>query len=318
MLSLLRKDKKLAYGTGFYILGVLLAFLIVALIGMFVTNNPFYVINIYTKNYQTFNMTPAFMNYINDLFNPAMWKSFDGLAFGYFGYVFLGTALYLTCSKFKKGAIVGYWFLFSLLYLGLGSQSINRYNPVIYVGPRYALIFVPAMVLIIGIGMAKLVDEVKRRKMATKLLVYVPVAVVVILLVVSSVKNIIYINYSQLYATEPLLQFGQYLNTLPSNSTIFGPSDIPWNSYINQSRHVVILGYSFDENTCKNVTSQFKLTSGSFFVGNVTDYVSCALQPVYTPTEVYRLRNYTLFKNWGVNFYSYKIYEYDPSSNAIT
>jgi asparagine N-glycosylation enzyme membrane subunit Stt3 len=314
----IKRNKPVALGLGSFILGVLLALLIIALIGVYEVNNPLYVVSVYTQNYNGFSEHPAFSSYVGDLFQNAANKTFDTVAFGYFGYALIICSAYLIITKFRKGIILGYWFVFSFLYLGFGSQSIHKYIPVMYVGPRYAMIFVPAICLIAGIALAKMLSDAKKKRLRVKMPAYAFVCGIIMLLGVSSLINIADINYSQLSSTLPLIQFGQYLNGLPYNSTVFGPSDIPWSTYVNHSKRIVVSGYSSSENTCGGVTGQFGLTPGSFLVGNVADYGSCSLKLVYTPREAYWLENYTLFKNWGTSFYSYQIYEYDPSQNPAT
>jgi hypothetical protein len=307
------KNRDSAKVFGAYLVGLFLAFLVIAMICVYETGMPFGVLAVYSQNYNAFNGPPAFSSYLNDLFPHGPTSIQDGLVYGYFGYAFVIAALYLIATRFRKAAVLGYWFAFSFLYISFGSQSLARYVYMIYAGPRYGLVLVPAMVLIIGIGLARLIDNYKKGSAGRRLAVYLFVALVLFVLVVSSIRNIIDINYSQLYSTEPLLQFGKYLNALPSGASIYGPGDMPWFAYVNQSRHVVEIGYVKNETTCADIRHAFNLTPGSYLIGNVVDYGSCSLMPVFSPQNVYWLDNYTLFRGWGLNFYSYKIYRYTPA-----
>ena len=317
LLLAIKKDRHLIVGLGLYIGGAILAFSLIALIGVYETGNPLYVINVYTTNLNTLfpNQTTAFFNYLSNIFPTSTTKTLAGLSFGYFGYLFAICALYLIATKYKKALIIGYWYAFSFLYLSFGTQSISNYNPVLYAGPRFMLIFVPAITIIIGIAFAKMRDWTKSKKPNIKFIVYATGFVIIVILFISSVANIIYINYSQRYATKPLLQLGNYINSLPANTTVYGPVDIPWSMYVNLKRHTVTLGYASSQTNCSSVFSTFQIPKGAFLLGNVTNYKECALEIVYKPSAYNSLRNYTAFVPWGPNFYGYSIYEYNPIQN---
>lgn len=317
-LLLIKKDRRLIIGLCLYVCGVILAFILIALIGVYETGNPMFVMNVYTTNLNTLfpNQTTAFFNYLGDIFPTFTTKTLAELSFGYFGYLFAICAIYLIAIKYKKAIIIGYWYVFSFLYLSFGTQSISNYNPVLYAGPRFMLIFVPAITIIIGITFAKIIDWTKNRKPKIKFILYAMVCIIIITIFISSVANIIYINYSQLYSTEPLLQLGGYINNLPANAVVYGPVDIPWSTYVNPKRQSVALGYSSSQTNCSGVFNTFQMPKGAFLLGNVTDYKKCSLELIYMPYAYNWLKNYTAFVPWGPNFYEYSIYEYNPTQNS--
>lgn len=310
ILLLLKRDKKTMMGTGAYIIGIILAISIIALIGIYETGSPTYVISVYTVNFNTIythNPLPLF-SYINTFFAHMPLKNLDRLGYAYFGYAFVISALYLIVTKYKKAVIAGYWFAFSFLYLSFGSETFKTYSPVQYMA-RFSIIIVPATVLIIGIALAHLIQKERKHKKGL-IIAYFVVGIAILILTISSLENVIYIGYSQLYATEPLLQIGKYLNNLPANTMILGPVDIPWSAYLkNQSRSIQNVGYGTSQQNCSGITNTFKLTSGDYLVGNVTNYSNCSLEIAYVPSAPDGLKKYTAFVPWGPNFYYYKVYK---------
>ncbi len=318
LIAIVKMDKKIVRSFAFYIIGVIIAFAVIAAIGMYETGSPIYVLHVYNANYNTFTEAPAFQAYVNNLMPPFKDpNTFNTIAYGYLGYLFIACGIYFLAIRFKKVSILGYWFVFSFLYLGFGTQSITRYIPIMYVGPRYALIFVPAMVLIIGIALAHMIDKGKTLPITQKALLACGLTVVVVFISVSSVMDVVNIQYSQLYASEPLIQIGHYLNALPSNTMMYGPVDIPWSVYLyNQSRPMAAVGYGSYQTSCSEVTNSFALPPGAIVIGNISDHSSCNLNAVYTPTTPDWLNKYTLFQNWGTSFYGYNVYGYNPLNST--
>lgn len=319
LVVLFRRSKRLTInGLGFYLLGVVIALFLVALVGIYQTGNPLFVINVYSSNFQGYVTSPAAYSYLRALFSYGPYKNLDTLAYGYFGFIFVLCAAYLAAARFKRGAVLYYWFVFSFLYLGFGSERYTAYSPVQYV-VRFSLILVPAITLIIGIAFAKLIQRAgKTRRLALSVPLYALVLLALAVIAFSSISNVIYINYSQLQSSEPLIQFGQYFTALPPNAAISGPADIPWSTYLSQTRDFTALGYSGSQRNCSDLFNTLKPLPGTYLIGNVTDYRSCYLVVVYTPRQIPSLRNYTGFVPWGYNFYRFLIYRYEPPANAPT
>ena len=95
----------------FYFVGLIIAFSLIGAIGVYQTGNPFHVLKVYNSNYNTFSDKPAFQSYLVNLMPPFKGGStFNTVAYGYIGYLFIGCAIYLLAIRFRKATMVGYWF----------------------------------------------------------------------------------------------------------------------------------------------------------------------------------------------------------------
>ncbi len=301
--------------------GAALALLVIFMMGFLISGNPLHIIDAYSSNFNSYQGTsPAFSAYYsslfsNDLFtfagNPAGFlrnTGFNALAYGFFGIALALSMLYLLLNYRKAAIVPAAWFIFMLFYMGFGTMSITTYIPLILM-IRYTVIFVPAIVLLIGIALA---DAIKTAGAKERLITCVLVAASLVVLAVSSVVITGYLNYSQYKTSLPLIEIGGYINNLPSNTYINGPADVPWIVYVSQNNTHPI-GYIMSENTCKNVTALFNLKPGSYLIGNLTDPSSCNMTEVFQPSPQGWLSNYTTFDDIGLNFYIVNIYKYQPS-----
>lgn len=315
-LTILDRKKYGIASLGYYIAGAAAAAVIILLIGVLSGHGPLFVFTVYAQNYAQFNVRPAFSTYIYNIFRIRSTDPLGNIAFGYLGYAFLLSSIYLVYRGFRKGALIWYWFAFSLLYLGYGTMSLTHYEPVLYDGPRFFLIAAPAMALIIGIGLAELIRSAARPGMSYRVAVSAFIAAAIIALVWTSMSAIAYIGYSQLAGTEPLIQIGNYINGLPSNAVIYGPNDVPWQFYLNGTHTYLSEWYSSQQGTCSGLMNTFKLQEGAYVVGNITDSSACGLTKVYSPTPVQWLQGYNLFSDWGTNFSDFNVYEYNGTGQA--
>jgi hypothetical protein len=318
-LVIYKRRRRLSIGFCFYAVGICAALAVVIVIGIYEGGSPSFVMSVYSQNYNMYfsGTQPAMGSYIKDLF--LNWKTdpvtLGSLAFGYFGYAVVVAGAYLAAIRFRKGTILAYWLLISILYLGFGSISFEKYIPVLYIGPRYALMFIPPITLIVGIALAEVIRRAGRMKAPKKMAIQTASAAIGFLLVISAIADARYIDYSQLSATEPLMQIGSYINSQHAGAKVYMPYAVPLSYYVD-SRHVpeMAQGYPFGSIGCETINS-IDLSNGSFIVGNVTGYKSCSLSLVYSPVMESWLRNYTLFSNWGDNFYWYNVYEYSVGKN---
>ena len=317
-LVIYKRRRRFSIGFCFYAIGIGAALAVIMVIGLYEGGSPSFVMSVYSQNYNTYfsGVQPAMTSYIKDLF--LNWKTgptLGNLAFGYFGYATVAAGAYLAAIRFRKGTILAYWLLIPLFYLGFGSMSFEKYIPVLYIGPRYALMFVPPIALLVGIALAEAIRMAGRMKAPKKMAIRIASAAIGFLLVISAIANARYIDYSQLSATEPLMQIGSYVNSLHAGAKVYIPYAVPLSYYVD-SMHVLEMaqGYPFGSIGCETINSM-DLSNGSFIVGNVTGYKSCSLSLVYSPVMENWLRNYTLFSNWGDNFYGYNVYEYATGKN---
>ncbi|MCW6159974.1 MAG: glycosyltransferase family 39 protein [Candidatus Micrarchaeales archaeon] len=300
--------------------GAIAAILVIFALGFLISGNPLHIIDAYSANFNSYQGTsPAFSAYYSSLFsnnlsafagNPHGFlrnTGFNMLAYGFFGIALALSVLYLTINYRRAAIVPAAWLIFMLLYMGFGTMSITTYIPLILM-IRYTVIFVPAIALLIGIALADII-KVAKGKIAP--IAYSLVVASLIALAVSSVIIAAYLNYSQYKTALPLLEIGGYINSLPSNTNIQGPADVPWLVYTSQN-NTNSLGYVMSENTCKNVTALFSFKPGSYFIGNLTDPSSCNMTEVFQPSYPQWLSNYTAFDNIGLNFYNVNVYKYQP------
>lgn len=310
--ALYRRKREAFEAFGLFCAGVLLAFAVIALIGIYQANSPMFVFNVYTSNFASYNANPiAFSKYLSDMFLPGTSMQYNALAFGYLGLAFLASAVYLLVTRYSKAAFIGFWFLFSFLYLSFGTESLTTYSPVQYLNPyqvRFALVLIPAMSLLIGIAVARLPSSLRKHGIP-KLITYSALAAVFLVIATVSINYISYLNYIQLYSIAPLLQINQYLQARPAGTMVFGPVDVPWSAYLTSN--VEALAYSRTLGTCANVTSMFKISAGDYFVGNVTDPSACSLKIVFSPQEPSQLERYA--PGLGADFYAINVYRYEPT-----
>lgn len=335
--ALIKKRRKTLWkGAVFCLSGVVVAVTTIMLLGFVLYGQPFFIMNASNTGLSSFSASPGAVTYIQYMFPASFFQAslesrffplpdgqtFAGvldyidrydahtLAFGYFGLALLISAIYLVVRKEKRALVPASWFLVVFLYLGFGSQSFSKYVPVL-ASERFMILLCPAVVLLIGIALADVLDWVRKKERWVRIASYCLLLYAVLFLFITSYFSVQYIQYSQYKGVLPLMQIGKYLNGLPASSTIFGPVDLPWYVYTNYSHSMVELNYVRTEASC-NVTSIFRFASGDYFVGVLDgNYSSCGLIKVFEPTSESNLRNYTFFDHWGMNFYDTAVYRYD-------
>jgi 4-amino-4-deoxy-L-arabinose transferase-like glycosyltransferase len=234
--------------------------------------------------------------------------------FGLFGYAAVLCLAYLIISKERKAAVPALWFLVTLLYLGFGSQGLSRYSFIVPYA-RYEVIFAPAIVLIIGMALSKLISHAKRIHGYSGFALVLFVDIVLVAFAVTSIMTIRNFGYSERYGTYPLIEIGAYLDGLPSSVHIIGPSDIPWIIYVNSMHtNTISTGPLIMEETCAEIRNPFgdPIANGTYFVGpSNANFSSCGFREVYSPSHPAGFNSpYDLY--WAVNFYNISVYEHVP------
>ncbi len=233
----------------------------------------------------------------------------DWMAFGYFGFAFLISAAYLLIIRDKRLAIPLLWFMIAFLYLGFGSQSITTYVPVLSL-TRFALILCPAIALVVAFCLTHAIEYAGKKGAATRAAAYAAVSCVLIFLFVSSFFTIRYIDYSQRSSVSPLVQTGEYIDSLGPNATVFGPCDLPWIAYTDYRANLVSLGYIRFQGNC-SVTGIFNFKPGDYMVGMLDgNYSQCGFAMVFKPRPITWLEGYTAFDNQGMNLSNVAVYLY--------
>ena len=314
----------------FFLFGAVLAAIVIMIIGFLVAGNILYVEHGYQSVLGGYNNPIPFSNYVGYLFSNNLQNFFNGsffssadsspytsLRFGYFGVALIVAVLYLVIMKRKAALIPAGWFAVGFLYLGFGSQSALSYVPILDM-VRYAIVITPPMALLIGIAFADMIKSAKRSARYYRVGSCLLVSALLFILFTSSYVAIRAADYSEYSGVLPLIQIANFIDQLPPNTLVFGPQDIPWTSYINQSRSGINpYGYQYTENTCNSILSVFNnIKPNSYLIGNVTDASSCGLSIVFSPYQEESLNNYTVFHDWGTNFYLTNVYKYSPTNST--
>ncbi|MDE1855358.1 MAG: glycosyltransferase family 39 protein [Candidatus Micrarchaeota archaeon] len=334
VIAVMTRKKEAISGLFFGTLGSVCAFTVVILIGI-VLQNPLAVIVAENANLNAYSTVPGFLSYLgwmlpvqfvqasllsgylpiptpqsfSLLLNYVNRYSLESLIFGYLGFVFFLSAIYLIASNERKSLVPLFWFSFVFAYLGLGSQSLTRYLPVLTVS-RFLILLCPAIALVVGIALSKALEFSRKKRPVVRFAITFAIIYFLVLTLLNSYFSVMYIQYSQYNAMVPLIETGNYINSLSPNATITGPVDIPWDVYTNYTHAMVQVGYARFETNC-SVVQLFQMQPGYYFVGmNNSTLLSCGLAPVFTPYPVSWLRNYTLFTYWGMNFSNFAIYRY--------
>jgi len=176
----------------------------------------------------------------NSIFNLKYINTNDVGFFGYFALLF---GLYLLVVNDRKARFALIWAAFIVGYMEFGSMSITHYFP-IYKLMRFTAIAAPALMLVIGIALAR-ISRWKRKKIG-----YTIIAIVVIFLFVTSIQlDIFYyelnhntMEYVKLAATQ-LLKAPNI-----SNAHVFGPALEPDYLAYYMKYTPVIGGYEFYDN----------------------------------------------------------------------
>lgn len=253
--------------------------------------------------------------YINALFPPGVSSNIfdahtgwftDGsnLSMGLFGYFCAASVLFLLLRRNFSFLIPLFWFISTLLYLGLGSMSLTHYVPITYFYVRFMLLSLPAAALIIGFAATSALElgKGKKKKYAVAFLT----ALAILVLFLNSLVLISYVGISQYKYVYPFLQFATQIKTLPAN-TLYIPEGIPFAVYVNYNYHIISLPPpSLSATNCSNFVSGVYLIARP----NLTAGGGCAnLRPLLTPKAPEYLASYDLFDESGFGtYYNYTLY----------
>ena len=296
------RNKKALIDMGFFAMGILISLLVIMPLGIYANNNPLYIFTLNSRIYSSLppNAQPQFQSYVgwlfpfnplqqtlNSLFNAHAVQYGANQSDGFFGYFAAIGLLYLAARRNKRVLIPALWFIFTLLYLGLGTLSFSRYVPIGISYPRLMLLFIPAMALIIGFAAANLL-EFKRPALHDRVSV-VLLAALATFLFLNSLLIIQYVGVSQYAYVEPLLQVSKFMGNLPANTTIYTPG-IPLSAYTDYRYNYLFLPAI--EADCSG------LRSGSYVVmdPNASIESACSLQKLFTPQPDNSLSTYDLFR----------------------
>ncbi|MGB9703335.1 MAG: glycosyltransferase family 39 protein [Candidatus Micrarchaeales archaeon] len=322
----------------FSLFGVMIGFLLIMLIGYIHSNDFLYVLEQAESSYDEcwgdgcvdfpnfsifkryleillpFNFISTIMQFfatrdidlVFSLIDP--FKSIEkesAFLINYYFYFFIFFLLVLMFLKEKRIYIPAIWVFLSLLYLSFGTRSLKRYIMINVVYPRFTLIFFPGVMLIVSFGIIKIL-EISRSKIKRLLAILFSIFVLAFLFF-ESIYSVIFIEYSWYEATYPFIQIGEFISSLPTNSTVYREMDVPIDVYAHYSQNF----YNIQNLDCKT----FIKRSYIVLKENESFQKECNLSlafvprriPKYWVAEVLNITNKSLYKNiW--DFQKYVVY----------
>jgi len=323
-----RKVMKLSIA--FLLIGILLAGLLIAMLGIETNGNPLSLIttvtNFYTQSYSGLQ-SPFYMN-IKTLFpysilsimhngnaSAALEELFSSIfsdygfyyTFGIFGYVATFFAIVLFLPPRRRAAIPLFWYIFVLLYLSFGTASLTKYVFMPQL-PRYLLLLAPAAVLIISFGFLTLVEELRKHNTA-KMLVELIFVILVLMLLANSIVIVKGMAYSQFKYVYPLINVGNFLISqyeADPNITVYGDASFPLGIYTKYK--ILIMGIPSE---CSQINP-----NSLIIVANDSKIISkCHLTLIYKPPAAPSwLDKYNVLGSNGNGFGGYVMGVYKTNS----
>ncbi|MGC9132221.1 MAG: glycosyltransferase family 39 protein [Candidatus Micrarchaeia archaeon] len=308
-----------------FLIGICFGVIIIMLLGAAIMNEPLHVFRVIFEWYPSplkhgFSNSPNFNLVFNAVFPYGKNELFeitknlifvnlnkifsffnsDGGQFNLFGYFLIGSALYLISTKEKRAIIPLAWFAFSFLYLSFGPTALSHRYLFIAYAPRFNIIFVPAVCLVIAIAFSKIL------KLKNKFLNFFLFALL-LLIFVSSFLEVFYIKRSEYKITLPLLQIAEAIKSLPSNVSICkGFFAIPIEVYVNFKRDFISIGERPENVNCTKIGKEFYVIT----IENKSLEENCNLLKIYKSYIPSWLENYSYYDGIGKEyFYNLTLYK---------
>jgi len=314
----------------FLSIGILLAGLLIAILGLETNGNLLSLIttvtNFYAQSYSGLQ-SPFYMNIktlfpysiLSTMHNGNFLAAFEELfsnifsdygfyyTFGLFGYVAAFFAIILLLQPRHRAAIPLFWFIFVLLYLSFGPASLTKYVFMPQL-PRYLLLLAPAAMLIISFGFLTLVEELRKHNIA-KMLVELLFVILVLILLANSIVLIKGMAYSQFKYVYPLINVGNFLISqyeADPNITVYGDGSFPLGIYTE---------YKIPIMRVPAECSQINHNSLIVVANNSKIISECNLTLIYKPPAAPSwLDKYNVLDSTGNGFGGYVMGVYKPSS----
>jgi len=314
----------------FLFIGILLAGLLIAILGLETNGNLLSLIttvtNFYAQSYSGLQ-SPFYMNIktlfpysiLSTMHNGNFLAAFEELfsnifsdygfyyTFGLFGYVAAFFAIILLLQPRHRAAIPLFWFIFVLLYLSFGPASLTKYVFMPQL-PRYLLLLAPAAMLIISFGFLTLVEELRKHNIA-KMLVELLFVILVLILLANSIVLIKGMAYSQFKYVYPLINVGNFLISqyeADPNITVYGDGSFPLGIYTE---------YKIPIMRVPAECSQINHNSLIVVANNSKIISECNLTLIYKPPAAPSwLDKYNVLDSTGNGFGGYVMGVYKPSS----
>jgi hypothetical protein len=240
-------------------------------------------------------MLGSLQQLLNSLFNVRAMRYGAYQSDGLFGYFAVMGLIYLIWRWNSRVLLPALWFVFTFLYLGIGTLSLSRYIPIGIAYPRLMLLYIPAMALIMGFAASNALepwDAEPRNYLSAGLL-----ALLAVFLFINSFLIIQYIGLSEYAYADPLLQVSRFVSTLPANAVVYAPNDLPLAIYTD---------YRYDFLSMPTIgTDCGGLRGGSYVVMNHNARIEnvCGLEKLFAPESSSAMEQYDLFSNSIFGFY---------------
>ena len=184
-------------------------------------------------------------------------------------------------------------------------MSLSHYAPIVIFYPRLTLIFAPPMALLIAFGLTELLEPKKGTGRILRTCSYLLFALIICFLTLQSIyliSNIQWSWYDEMYRN---VAVGNYINSLPRNTTVFLDDSMAYVAEYTDHLHKIYC-ISAADTTCSYLTSGNYVVklSNQTFQGGI-----CDLNLAFQPAVPYWLSSYTLYSVAGWNRANMTVYE---------
>jgi len=159
--------------------------------------------------------------------------------FGFFGYAMLLCALYLAFKRDKRLLFPSAWFLVAFGYLSFGIAAGQQTIGFIRFDPRYLIVIVAPLALIIGIGFDRVLSDIANigKKLSRngrtqcsadlkRYALYIILLLGVAVLFATSLYLVQFDNQAYKIYLHNFVEAGSFINTLPESSEIYLVSEV--------------------------------------------------------------------------------------------
>ncbi|MDE1855795.1 MAG: glycosyltransferase family 39 protein [Candidatus Micrarchaeota archaeon] len=341
-----RKRSYLKNIKGFAV-GLIIAFCVIAILGLLAALNPLYIIDLNVHAYSTLaGATPQLSQYLewlfpfnlqshystlvgyfssgniqsalssaskmiaSDFLTPSAFQYAANQSEGLFGYFAAASAIYLALRLNRSVLIPSAWLAITLLYLGMGTASLTSYVPILYAYPRLMMLFLPAIALLIGFAANDVLCLATSR--GSKAIVLAKRIIGSVLLPIGLVLSIFLFANSVLIVQ--YIDLSQYHYVLPMMQVGTYIDSLPQNAIVYTRTDIPVIFYTgFRANILGFDTSNYDcsiLKNGSYVAIPINPALAsaCNLQIAYFPTAMPN-STYSLFNTPSVHqYYNLTVY----------
>lgn len=264
-------------------------------------------LNYYLSNMFTYNLIASFSNAVNagsisavynstvSFLNPA--ANSNGNSYDFEHAFYIGTFLFLLLCALRDRKVLfpSAWVILVFLYLAFGTMSLSRYIKLVPQYSRYELLFLPGLALLIGFGLARLMEPIKKKRINAfkKYLPFTLALLIMFLLFFDAVYSVQMVNYSWYNRMYQFVQAGKFIAA--SNQSInivrdVGSSIDEYTDY--RSNYITSYGLTLNSSNCDKVPqNSYVVMFANQTLQNVCD-LSVALPPQESPEWLQKYNHY--------------------------